>query len=95
MPGKIISKQQKQEIRDFYLSKPMTLTQLASHFNLSSPTVGKILGDIPRYSKARLNNPELNERFFEVIDSEEKAYFLGLLISDGNIFKEENSSANR
>lgn len=95
MPSKIITEQKKQEIRDFYLSKPMTLAQLASHYNLSSPTVGKILGDIPRYSKARLNNPDLDERFFETIDNEEKAYFLGLLISDGNVFKEENSSANR
>lgn len=95
MPSKIITAEQKQEIRDFYLSKPMTLAQLAAHYNLSSPTVGKILGDIPRYSKARLNNPDLKERFFAAIDNEEKAYFLGLLISDGNVFKEENSSSNR
>lgn len=95
MPSKIITIEQKQIIRDYYLSKPMTLMELATHFNLSLPTVGKILGDIPRYSKARLNNPNLNENFFEVIDNEAKAYFLGLLISDGNVFIDSDLRANR
>lgn len=89
MPSKIISEELKQEIRKYYLSEPMTLDKLAAKFNLSRPTVSKILGDIPRYSKAKLNNPNMKERFFETIDSEEKAYFLGLLISDGNVFKDD------
>jgi DNA-binding transcriptional regulator LsrR (DeoR family) len=64
MPQKIISEELKQEIRNYYLSAPMSLTQVAEKFNLSSPTVGKILKDIPRYTKARIFNPELKEDFF-------------------------------
>lgn len=94
MPSKIITEQMKQEICDFYLSRPMSLKTVGEHFNLSNPTISKILKDIPKYPKARINNPNLNERFFESIDSEEKAYFLGLLISDGNVYKED-STANR
>lgn len=67
----------------------MTLNEVEKHFNLSHPTVSKILKDVPKYSKAKINNPNLKERFFETIDSEEKAYFLGLLIADGNVFQDE------
>lgn len=87
--AKIINEKTKQEIKEYYLSKPMTLEDLAKYFNLSKPTVSKILGDTPRYTKAKINNPELKEHFFQNIDNEEKAYFLGLLIADGNVFKDE------
>ena len=88
MPRKIITEELKQEIIKYYLSQPMTMKQVEDKYELSHPTVTKILKDVPRYSKAKLNNPNANERFFKNIDSEEKAYFLGLLISDGNVFKD-------
>lgn len=88
MPRKIITSELKQEIIKYYLSQPMTMKQVENKYELSHPTVTKILKDVPRYSKAKLNNPNANERFFKNIDSEEKAYFLGLLISDGNVFKD-------
>lgn len=88
MPRKIITSELKQEIIKYYLSQPMTMKQVEDKYELSHPTITKILKDVPRYSKAKLNNPDANERFFKNIDSEEKAYFLGLLISDGNVFKD-------
>ena len=88
MPRKIITEELKQEIINYYLSKPMTQVHLCEKYSLSSPTIGKILKGIERYSKAKLYNPNLKERFFETINSEEAAYFLGLLISDGNVFKD-------
>lgn len=88
MPRKIITSELKQEIIKYYLSQPMTMKQVENKYELSHPTVTKILKDVSKYSKAKLNNPNANERFFKNIDSEEKAYFLGLLISDGNVFKD-------
>ena len=88
MPSKIINEELKQNIINYYLSKPMTLLEVEKKFNLSHPTITTILKDIPKYPKAKIKNPALKERFFEKIDSEEKAYFLGLLISDGNVFKD-------
>lgn len=88
MPRKIISEQLKQEIINYYKSKPMTLSDVGAKFNLSNPTVGKILKDVPKYSKAKIFNPEMNERFFQEINNELNAYFLGLLISDGNVFND-------
>ena len=90
MPSKIISDELKEEIINYYLSKPMTYKEIAIKYNLSNPTIGKILKDIPKYPKAKLFNPDLNENFFENNYSESKAYYLGLLISDGNVFKEDS-----
>lgn len=87
MPRKIVTEELKQEIIDYYLSKPMSLKQVGDKYNLSNPTIGKILKDIPKYTKAKLNNPDLNERFFNVLDAD-SAYYLGLIIADGNVFKD-------
>ena len=83
MPRKIID--------DFYKSKPMSLKEVGEKFELSPPTIIKILKDIPKYPKAKINNSNLIEDFFKEINTEEKAYFLGLIISDGNVFKDETS----
>lgn len=88
MPRKIIKEDLKNEIIKYYLSQPMTLKQVEDKFQLSHPTISKILMDIPKYTKAKLNNPNMKEHFFQNINTEENAYFLGLIISDGNIFKD-------
>lgn len=89
MASKIITEELKKEIIEFYQSYPMAIKTVCEKFNFSSPTVTKILKDIPRYPKALIFNPNLKEDFFDEIDTEEKAYFLGLLISDGNVFSDE------
>lgn len=88
MPRKIITEELKKEIIEYYLSQPMTLKQVEKKYELSTPTIIKILDGIPRYPKAKLFNPDLQEHFFQNIDTEEKAYFLGLMIADGNVFKD-------
>lgn len=87
MPRKIITKEFKQEIINYYLSQPMTLKQVEDKYKLSHPTISNILKDTPKYTKAKLNNPNMDEHFFKNINNEANAYFLGLLISDGNVFK--------
>ena len=89
MPRKIITEELKQEIIKYYLSQPMTMKQVEDKYELSHPTITKILKDVPKYTKAKLNNPNMKEHFFQDIDEEAKAYFLGLLISDGNVFKDD------
>lgn len=88
MPRKVITEELKQEIIKYYLSQPMTMKQIEDKYELSHPTITKILKDVPKYTKAKLNNPNMKEHFFQEINEEAKAYFLGLLISDGNVFKD-------
>lgn len=88
MPRKIITEELRQEIIKYYLSQPMTMKQVEDKYKLSHPTITKILKDVPKYTKTKLNNPNMREHFFQDINEEAKAYFLGLLISDGNVFKD-------
>ncbi len=88
MPRKIITEELKQEIIKYYLSQPMTMKQVEDKYELSHPTMTKILKDVPKYTRAKLNNPNMKEHLFQEINNEESAYFLGLLISDGNVFKD-------
>lgn len=87
MPKKIITEELKQEIISYYMSQPMTLKQVEDKYNLSHPTISKILKDTPKHTRAKLNNPNMNESFFHNLD-ENSAYYLGLIIADGNVFKD-------
>lgn len=95
MASKIITNELKEEIIKFYKSKPMGYKDIEKKYNLSTPTIMKILNGIEKYSKSIIFNPELKEDFFESIDDEYKAYFIGLLISDGNVFIDSDKKANR
>lgn len=81
-----VTEELKNQIIKEYLKKPITLNELANKFNLTYPTIWKVLKNTPKYSKAKIKNPNLKEDYFENIDSDDKAYFLGLIISDGNVF---------
>ena len=92
--SKYISPEEQEQIRAFYKSRPMTMADLSKEFGYCFQTLQKILGDIPRYTKTQLWSPGLKEDFFERIDTEEKAYFLGLMITDGNVFKANDHRAS-
>lgn len=44
--------------------------------------------NIETISQAKRNNPSFNERYFQAIDSPEKAYWIGWLLTDGCIFRD-------
>jgi hypothetical protein len=71
----------------------MTYQEVGKEFNLSLPTVGKILkkhGINHLHGKAQMFSPLLKESFFANIETEVQAYFLGLIVADGNIFTKRN-----
>jgi intein-encoded DNA endonuclease-like protein len=61
------------------------LKKVAKSFNVSLRPIVRIL----KKNNIELTNRryDVNHSFFEVIDTEEKAYFLGLLYADGNVSK--------
>jgi len=89
-----ISFEKKKEIVEYYKSKPMTIDDVAKKFSYSNPTIIKILNSfkVKRYKKAQLFSPNFNEKYFETIDTEKKAYFLGLIIADGCIYSSKGKS---
>ncbi len=66
----------------------MSISNVSKHFGYCKPTIAKVLDKygIERYKKARVYNPNLKEDFFHNITSEQQAYFLGFIITDGNVF---------
>nr|DAF87446.1 MAG TPA: endonuclease [Siphoviridae sp. ctnPP24] len=83
---KKIDEQTKNKLIQYYLSKPMSINDAANHVGISYISAQKILKPYPKYSKTLIFNPNLNEHYFHTIDSEDKAYFLGFIIGDGNVF---------
>ena len=83
-----ITEELKKDVIEFYTSKPISIKKTANHFKLSDPTIIKILDEykIPRHKKALVYSPNMNEHYFENIDTEAKGYYIGFLITDGNVF---------
>lgn len=84
---KHITKEQKEKIVNYYKSRPMKQEDVAELFKVSLPSVVKILQEyrIKPYNKVQIFSPDLDEYYFNTIDTEIKAYFLGLIITDGCI----------
>lgn len=89
--SKKITSEKELEIVDFYKRKPITIRETSEKFKYSIPTIIKVLNKfkVKRYSKIQLFSPELKENYFEDINTEYKAYFLGLIITDGCLLKKE------
>ena len=64
---------------------------IADSFKVTFHTISNILekNNIARDNKYK--NINLNENYFEKIDSSDKAYFLGFMLTDGNISLNENT----
>ena len=84
----------KETIIQIYQSKPMTIEELSQLTSVCKPTLIKILDEynIPRYNKGILYSPSLQEHYFQNIDDEYKAYFLGLIITDGCVHNNKHGS---
>ena len=75
-----------QKIIDFY-QKGNSQNKCAKLFNISQSQVGIILKRntvTTRNISEGLRKFKVNNDYFEKIDTKDKAYFLGLLIADGN-----------
>lgn len=65
--------------------------QIAAIHNVSRSTIDNILNrkNVDRHK--RYSNTRLNSNFFQIIDTPAKAYFLGMLITDGSVGSMDNS----
>lgn len=78
-----------------YWEQGLSVTEICKELNLSSGYISTVLSKIlGKGRKSRFVYKRrvfaLNEYFFDNIDNEAKAYFLGLLTADGNLAKNQN-----
>lgn len=73
----------KDRIEEFYYkNKEYNFTELANLLSVSKRSISRVLNERNINTK-RKNRYTLNEGYFKYIDSEEKAYILGLIYADG------------
>ncbi len=92
LPLKNKTAKQQQEIIDNYLIDKMSITEIAKKIKYAVSTVYNFLifRKIPfRNASDRHKKYTINENFFAVVDTEEKAYFLGYLYADGYLHKDK------
>jgi len=77
-----VTKDQKQEIVILY-DQGLSSDKIAKQLGLSRTTVKEYIPDYMKRKKAFYNTYSCNYQFFENIDNEVKAYFLGLFYADG------------
>ena len=83
-----VSEDKKKDICYKYLKENWTIKLLTEKYALSRFIIKKILQEnqIPIKRHTKRNRLFMKEDYFEKIDTEAKAYFLGLLFTDGNVF---------
>lgn len=84
----IITKYSREEFKELYI-KCKTIKSLANELNVSDKTISRVLKEfnIPRLQNLGNKKHNCNESFFEVIDTEEKAYWLGFIYADGCVYQ--------
>lgn len=83
-----------EEAKNYMLLNNLSLTKVADHFNVDRHTLGKRLrekyGDDITADNCSATKLEVDSNYFDVIDTEHKAYWLGFLTADGHISSYKN-----
>ena len=82
------------DLISYYRSKPMSIDDVASKFGFCRPVVMDFLklSDVPLWTREDLCLRDLDVNYFEYIDTEVKAYYLGFLYADGCIYDDAKTS---
>lgn len=90
----VVNKQNIIKVSDYFAIKDykngMSLTQISKKYGIGRRNLSKRLQERGIEIVNRQNERGTNHNIFEIIDSEEKAYWLGFLYADGCISKNQN-----
>lgn len=89
----LFSEEQEEFIVKEYHDSSYGSTQLSSKFNVSRGAILRVLrrNDVSIKKPAEYRKYDLDEDFFNKIDTEEKAYWLGFLYADGYVDEKGNT----
>ena len=82
------------EILENYINKELSYKEIAKIFNVNEKTIkinAKKYGLTSKIGSQGARKHKFNERYFENIDSEEKAYWLGFIAADGCVYRNKQS----
>lgn len=85
---KIRKESMKQAIKYYIETEDISVKECSEMFNVDRGTLRRNLKAMNVETNRRLK--KFNDKFFEVIDTEEKAYWLGFLLADGSICKNKD-----
>lgn len=90
--GKVLNKNDEQKVIELYINQKYLQSQIAEKFSCSSYVIHNVLkrNNIEIVNQPTINKTQ-NEHYFDVIDSEHKAYWLGFIFADGSIRKNQLS----
>lgn len=75
-----------EDIKQAYINNELiTLQELATQYNTSAKRISQILQEEGIAIRSGTRKYTVNHHFFDVIDTIDKAYFLGLLAADGQV----------
>lgn len=85
--NKLICSTSKNEIEHLY-SEYGSIVKVAKHFGTSKQTISRLLGHYCIKKTVNLGNKKhfFNEDYFENIDTQDKAYWLGFIMADGCVY---------
>lgn len=90
--GRVINVVLEKEITRLYTIERYTQKQLAEKYNCSTFVIHNILtrNNTTIVAQPKINK-EQNDSYFDIIDNEHKAYWLGFIFADGNVFRNQLS----
>ena len=91
--GAIIwSEDQKQYIVHQYVQEEKTLKELSLEFQVQPQAIRNLLRKMKiQITNKKIKNFPRNSNYFDIIDSSEKAYWLGILFADGTVSSKTNT----
>ncbi|KPU43444.1 hypothetical protein OXPF_28850 [Oxobacter pfennigii] len=82
--NKLLELDKKRIIENYYKNRKIEFKGLSDLLNVSERSISRVLKEANINTK-RLNRYRLNENYFNKIDTERKAYILGLIYADGYV----------
>lgn len=90
--GRVINVNLEKEIISLYTEKRYSQRQIAEKYSCSTFVIHNILvrNNVPIVIQPQINKNQ-NDTYFDTIDNEHKAYWLGFIFANGNVFNNQLS----
>ena len=91
---RILTEEEIHFIIDSYSNTGLTITEIREKLHIKLNRIREVLiqNNIPIKKRGLIKNRTINEDYFKIIDTEGKAYFLGLLFADGSIYYDKTGN---